>query len=190
MQITTGGTEEEKEDNDDQTGKPDYSNMSKEEIQAKLHERGEGMVDVPNRQVSNIHVEFNLKNNTSNFDVCSALAKVFTEMKKVDKTASDSSKYSTKPWDISAELPHVKEFQMSIPTHATHPPRTSSKVTVYITLHIAEQFNMIKHEGNMMKFLKQNKVWIKVDTFPDEASSQSRISYVSPSKPSANGHLS
>jgi hypothetical protein len=139
--------------------------MTKEEVRATLVARGEEMVDTVQRQITAVQIEFNLENNTTNFDVRAGLAKVLTEMKKVDNTAFVGAQHSTKLWQNAAELPKGDEFQQSIPHRAIHPPRSNSRVMVYITLYSTERFNVIKHDAKMMAFLKQQKVWIKVDKF-------------------------
>ena len=124
------------------------------------------MVETKTTFETTTKLEFNLEAGTTKFSVRQATLQVLQQMKSIDKTMTITSVLDDTQWSDPTTIPKdPTQFGQHFNVREESPPRGSKKIVIHFKLQTTNRFGDIKYNPVFFNYLKQQRIYIKVDKF-------------------------
>ena len=140
----------------------------KESVHEIIKKRGEILTEETSSKLTSVKVEFKIKNNTTQFNVRTALGKLLEQMKMADKEVILQSNNSASQWNNAEELPTGDDLMQHITVRHENSPVHNNSVTVYVRVQSAKTIGEIKFHHSMYHYLSANKIFLRPDRYKTE----------------------
>jgi hypothetical protein len=162
--VTLDYSDKAKTANSKNTGK--YAHLTPAEAKAHIQERGDKMIETKQTFLTTTKLEFNLANGTTKFSVRQATTQVLLKMKGIDATLKVKSTNDDTEWtDINTIPRDPTLFSRHFKVREENPPRGAKKIVIHFILQTSHKFNDIKYDSGIFNYLKQERIYLKVDKF-------------------------
>ena len=146
------------------TGK--YAHLTNAEAKAHIQERGDKMIETKQTFLTTTKLEFNLANGATQFSVRQATTNVLLKLQGIDKTLKVKSTNDDTEWTNINTIPSDPTlFSKHFKVREENPPRGAKKIVIHFILHTSQKFNDIKYDIGIFNYLKQERIYLKVDKF-------------------------
>jgi hypothetical protein len=136
------------------------------ETKAIIKERGDNMVETKTTFETTTKVEFNLQAGTTKFSIRHSTIQALKIMQKIDKTLTINSVADDTQWTDFDTLPsNSDDFSKHFNVREENPPNGAKKIVIHFKLHTSARFGDIKYDAGVFSYLKENRIYIKVDKF-------------------------
>eukprot|EP00978_Attheya_sp_CCMP212_P004808 scaffold10593_cov48-Attheya_sp.AAC.1 len=131
-----------------------------------IQERGNNMVETKNTFEMTMKLEFNLSSSATQFSVRHSMIQVLLKMKEADKTLIVKSAWDKTEWKDMQSIPsNPALFGKHLNVREEAPPQGAKQIVIHFTLKTSVKFGDIKYEPEFLNYLKEKRIYIKVDKF-------------------------
>jgi hypothetical protein len=124
------------------------------------------MIETKQTFLTTTKLEFNLANGATQFSVRQATTQVLLKMKGIDTTLKVKSTNDDTEWtDINTIPRDPTLFSRHFKVREENPPRGAKKIVIHFILQTSHKFNDIKYDIGIFNYLKQERIYLKVDKF-------------------------
>lgn len=150
VEITTDG------DNDDRI------QPSAKEL---MYQRGEHMTEEMANKQTPLKVEFNLKPNTTKFNLRNELIQLLLQLKTADKTISITTVNHEHTWPDSDDIPTGNTLTELLQARNEYNPNSGTKIIIHFVLSTTQMINSLKFHPVVYRYISEKKIYISHDRF-------------------------
>ena len=139
---------------------------TKDTDETSLQDRGASMVEESERLLTPVTIEFNLTNESVNFNIIKAVGEVFEKMNRHENSIRILENGTKKLlWEQTIELEEGEAFVDSFRMRDQTFRNGNKKVTLYCTIESFNTINKLKYMEPLNSHIMGQNIWIKPDFY-------------------------
>ncbi len=130
-----------------------------------MYQRGEHMTEEMSNKQTPLKIEFNLRPNTTKFNLRNELIQLLLQLKIADKTISITTVNHEHTWPDSDDIPTGNILTDLLQARNEYNPNTGTKIIIHFVLSTTQMINTLKFHPVVYRYISEKKIYISHDRF-------------------------